>query len=84
MRPLSKSKLLAYRQCPKRLWLKVNGPQQPEPDAQTQARFDDGHEVGELAQKHFDLKGNVDVMLPLRRQGQKVWQHFTGLADLAR
>jgi hypothetical protein len=114
MRPLSKSKLLAYRQCAKRLWLEVNGPKPPAPDAQTQARFDDGHAVGKLAQRLYDPKGKgevfdpgndgydeivertaafidsskplfeagfsigdarafVDVMLPLRRGGQKVW-----------
>ena len=27
MRTLSKSKLLAFRQCPKRLWLEVHQPQ---------------------------------------------------------
>ncbi len=115
MRPLSKSKLLAYRQCPKRLWLEVKGPKPPEPDAQTQASFDDGHAVGKLAQSLYDPKGKgevfdpakqgydeivkrtgefidltkplfeagfstgdarafVDVMLPLRRGGQKVWR----------
>lgn len=115
MRPLSKSKLLAFRQCPKKLWLELHGPTPPKPDAQTQARFDDGHEVGRIAQNLYDLKGKgvlfdpgkqgydevvtrtgtlidssqplfeagfstggarayVDVMLPLRRNGQKVWR----------
>lgn len=27
MRTLSKSKLLAFRQCPKRLWLEIHAPQ---------------------------------------------------------
>ena len=114
MRPLSKSKLLAFRQCPKRLWLELHGPKSAKPDAQTQALFDDGHQVGEIAQRLYDPKGKgivfdpgvegydevvirtdeqidsfkplfeagfnaggarayVDAMLPLRRNGQKVW-----------
>lgn len=115
MRPLSKSKLLAFRQCPKKLWLELHGPKPPKPDAQTQARFDDGHDVGAIAQRLYDPKGKgiifepaeqgydeviirtdeeiesfkplfeagfnangarayVDVMLPVRRGGQRVWR----------
>ena len=64
MRPLSKSKLLAFRQCPKKLWLELHGPKPPEADAQTQARFDDGHEVGEIAQRLYDPKGKGIVFEP--------------------
>lgn len=114
MRPLSKSILLAFRQCPKRLWLELHGTKAPAPDAQTQARFDDGHQVGKIAQTLYDPKGKgvifnpdkqgydevvlltdelidssqplfeagfnaggarayVDVMLPRRKNGKRVW-----------
>lgn len=39
MRNLSKSKLIAYRQCPKRLWLEVHRPELREDSAATQASF---------------------------------------------
>ena len=68
MRPLSKSKLLAFRQCPKRLWLELLGPKASEPDAQAQAWFDDGHLVGEIAQQLCDPKGKGIVFDP-KNQG---------------
>jgi hypothetical protein len=45
MRTLSKSKLLAYRECPKRLWLEVHCPKLREDSAATQASFAVGHQV---------------------------------------
>jgi hypothetical protein len=49
---LSKSKFLSGLQCPKLLWHGYNAKDRiPPPDAQTQAVFDQGHEVGSLAKK---------------------------------
>ena len=56
-RPLSKSKLIAFRQCPKRLWLEVHHPEWREDSEATQAVFATGHQVGEIAQNIFDPKG---------------------------
>lgn len=51
---LSKSKFLWGLQCPKLLWHAYNAKDKiPPPDAQTQAVFDQGHEVGNLAKKLF-------------------------------
>jgi hypothetical protein len=51
---LSKSKFLSGLQCSKLLWTSVNAKGLiPGPDAQTQAIFDQGHEVGNLAKKLF-------------------------------
>jgi hypothetical protein len=47
---VSKSKFLWGAQCKKLLWYAYNAKDQiPEPDAATQAIFDQGHEVGALA-----------------------------------
>ena len=46
---LSKSKIAIFEQCPKRLWLSVHRPDETVIDAATQAKFDVGHQVGELA-----------------------------------
>ncbi|MGO8926193.1 MAG: hypothetical protein ACLQU3_04785 [Limisphaerales bacterium] len=47
---VSKSKFLWGAQCRKLLWIAYNAKDQiPEPDAATQAIFDQGHEVGALA-----------------------------------
>jgi len=61
-RELSKSKLIAFRQCPKRLWLEVHLPQLREDSKSTQAIFRTGHEVGELAQRLYDPTGRGDLI----------------------
>jgi predicted RecB family nuclease len=62
---LSKSKLLAFRQCPKRLWLEINKPELRD-DSGSQTAFAAGHQVGEAAQAILDRQGdgiNVDPHL---------------------
>ena len=46
---LSKSKITAFEQCPKRLWLSVHRPVLAEQDEGAEARFAAGHEVGAIA-----------------------------------
>jgi len=48
-RMLSKSRLMAFRQCPKRLWLQTFRRDLAVVDPAAQARFDAGHRVGEIA-----------------------------------
>jgi hypothetical protein len=48
MSGLSKSRILAHRQCPKRLWLQIHKPEVAQYDGQQQ-RFDVGNTVGEVA-----------------------------------
>jgi hypothetical protein len=62
MHPLSKSKLLAYRQCPKRLWLEVHQPELREDSAATQARFQVGYQVGDIARRIYDPEGKGAVI----------------------
>ena len=62
MPPFSKSKLLAYRQCPKRLWLEVHKPELREDSAATQARFQAGYQVGDIAQRIYDPEGKAAVI----------------------
>ncbi len=67
-RNLSKSKLIAFRQCPKRLWLEVHQPQLREDSKFTQAIFKTGHEVGELAQRLYDPTGH-GALIDLHAEG---------------
>jgi len=48
-RHLSKSKLMAFRQCPKRLWLQIHKPELETYSSEAQAAFAQGHAVGEVA-----------------------------------
>ena len=57
---LSKSRYTAYCQCPKNMWLGVHHPEYAPPvDSMTQARFDQGAKLGNLAKQLFP--GTVDV-----------------------
>jgi len=57
MRNFSKSKLLALRQCPKRLWLEVHHPELREDSSATEASFQIGYQVGDIAQRLYDPEG---------------------------
>ncbi len=46
---LSKSRITAFEQCPKRLWLMIHQPELGEQDAGAEARFATGHAVGDIA-----------------------------------
>ena len=63
LRTLSKSKLIAYKQCPKRLWLEVYRPELRD-DSGSEMAFKIGHEVGELAQRLFDENGDGNLIDP--------------------
>src|SRR4030095_2940324 len=68
---LSKTRVLAGLQCPKRLYLRFTAPRLAEPpDAALRCRFAQGHEVGRLARDAFpggvaieDGAGGLDAAL---------------------
>lgn len=68
MRTLSKSKLLAFRQCARRLWLELHRPELREDSPNTQASFDLGNRVGDVARKLYDPKGN-GVLIDAQAEG---------------
>ncbi len=68
MRNFSKSKLLALRQCPKRLWLEINQPELREDSAATQASFQVGHQVGDIARRIYDPDG-LGALIDVQREG---------------
>lgn len=63
-RILSKSKLLAYRQCPRRLWLEIHRPELRHDSDATQASFDVGHQVGDIARRLYDPAGTGYLIDP--------------------
>ena len=54
MRIFSKSKIMALRQCPKRLWLEIHHPELLMDSAKAKAGFAAGNRVGEIAKIIFD------------------------------
>jgi len=65
---LSKSKLLAFRQCERRLWLELHRPQLRQDDGASQAAFAVGHQVGDLARRLYD-PGGQGVLLDPQTEG---------------
>ena len=57
MANLSKSKILAWRQCPKRLWLEIHRKDLLEYSTATQATHEAGHQVGDIARRLYDPEG---------------------------
>lgn len=68
MRTLSKSKLLAYRQCAKRLWLEIHRPELRADSESTQTSFEVGHQVGEIARDLYDPDG-TGVLIDVQSSG---------------
>jgi hypothetical protein len=78
---LSKSKFLSGLQCHKRLYLEVHHPSlATKPDAATQAMFDMGTEVGELARSRF--VGGVLVIAGYRQTEAALAQTAALIQDL--
>jgi Domain of unknown function(DUF2779) len=65
---LSKSKLLALRQCPKRLWLELHKPHLREQSAPAAGRLKVGHAVGVVARRLYDPKAQ-GIVIDVQSQG---------------
>jgi len=79
---LSKSKFLSGLQCHKRLYLEIHQPfLATKPDAATQAMFEMGTEVGELARSRFS--GGVLVTAGYRQSEAALAQTAALIEDLA-
>jgi hypothetical protein len=81
MRNLSKSKILAFRQCPKRLWLEIHKPELRD-DSGSEAVFAIGHQVGEIARRIYDPEGNgVTIDIEELGHGKALAQSAVLLAE---
>lgn len=54
MRHLSKSKIMAFRQCPRRVWPEVHHPERRADSAATEHSFQAGYAVGDVARRLYD------------------------------
>jgi hypothetical protein len=67
MRNLSKSKIIAFRQCPKRLWLELHKPELRD-DSASEVVFKIGYQVGDIARSIYDPEG-VGITIDLDTLG---------------
>jgi hypothetical protein len=68
VRQLSKSKLFAFRQCRRRLWLETHHPELQVDSSAAEASFGLGNRVGATARKLYDPKGS-GVLIDVERDG---------------
>ncbi len=61
---LSKSKLMAYRVCPKQLWLEVHRRELRDNSQGSKLRMETGHKVGDIAQALYDPNGKGELLKP--------------------
>ena len=61
MKNLSKSRYTLFRQCSKALWMSINKPEEAVVDASTQARFEAGNFIGDLAMGYLGPYEEVTV-----------------------
>jgi len=67
MRNLSKSKIIAYRQCPKRLWLEIHKPELRD-DSASEVVFAIGNQVGDIAQDIYNTD-DTGVLIDINEIG---------------
>lgn len=68
---------MAFRQCPKRLWLEVHRPELREDSAQAQAKFKAGNQVGDIARHQYDPR-NKGGAVPDAQAGKDSMPFSTG------
>ena len=61
MKYLSKSKIIAFRLCPKRLWLELHKSELRE-DSDSETVFQVGYQVGNIARTIHDSKGSGETI----------------------
>lgn len=80
MRNLSKSKIIAFRQCPKRLWLELHKPELRD-DSESEVVFKIGYEVGDIARTIYDPEGTgVTIDINALGHGEALARSATLLA----
>ncbi len=79
---LSKSRITAFEQCPKRFWLSIHRPEMAVSDDGAQARFAVGNEVGDLACSLYPdgimVEAKPDLSAALKTTRQLIAQGHPG------
>ena len=83
MRLLSKSKLLSFRQCPRKLWLQCHHPELEKNSDTSEAGFAAGNAVGAVARRLFDPHGRGELVEVGRIGYEAAFQRTRELLDTA-
>jgi hypothetical protein len=78
---LSKSRITAWKQCPKRLWLQIHQPDLLEVSDVNERSFQIGYEVGEVAQGLFPHGILIEDDHDLLTLPDSFWVTFTPRPD---
>ena len=87
MRQISKSKIISFLQCPKRLWLEIHRPELRD-DSGSEMGFAIGNQVGDVARQIYDTAGNgllfeVDLTEEVRSRADEVVGWIAGAQEVA-
>ena len=92
MKQLSKSRYAKYSQCPKCLWMSIYKPEEEVIDPQSEARFETGHEVGDMAKGLFGdyvetsstkEDGKLDIATMLKKTQEYIAQGVENICEAA-
>ena len=78
---LSKSKLIAAWQCPKRLHLEKHHPEYGQVSARTELLWATGHQVGEIAQQLYGTEDSVEIEFDFKTMLAETRRLLEGGAD---
>ncbi|HRK17925.1 MAG TPA: DUF2779 domain-containing protein [Hyphomicrobiaceae bacterium] len=67
-RNFSKSKLIAWRQCEKRLWLEIHKPDEAVVSPDAEARFAVGHKLNDIVRRLYDPDG-TGALIDIEKEG---------------
>lgn len=68
MSTLSKSKIMAFRQCPKKLWLEIHRPELLKISDVSEAKYQIGYQVGKIAQSVYD-PNSLGAVIDIKSEG---------------
>ena len=92
MRQLSKSRYAKFSQCPKCLWMSIYKPEEEVIDPQSEARFETGQEVGDMAKGLFGEyvettttkeDGKLDIASMLKKTQEYIAQGADNICEAA-
>jgi hypothetical protein len=92
MKNISKSRYTSFLTCQKQFWLNCHKPDLAKKDASLQARFDQGHEIGEMALKLFPNivdtttqkeDGALDIGAMIEKTQHLIAQNCPAIAEAA-
>lgn len=83
MAGFSKTRLMSFLQCPKRVWLEMHQPELAQFSTATEAAFATGHEIGDIARQLYDVGGTGTLISGAKGMAAALCDTAAAIADPA-